>query len=110
MHPCPLVYMLDVRTHIQYERMGDGRTPASARSHLLDTGSPVDIFRGHSVPTEVGRPANLRQLDSVPNTRSDECRSPPTALARSSCISVFGHPPEQLLLSGYCPANSNHCR
>jgi hypothetical protein len=49
-----------------------------------DAGSPVEIFGEDSVPTEVGRPANLRQLDFVPNTRSDDCRSPPTALARSS--------------------------
>src|SRR5664279_4675021 len=29
MHPCPLVYIVDVRTHIHYERMGDGRTKCS---------------------------------------------------------------------------------
>ena len=73
------------------------------RPHLLDAGSPVEIFRGHSVPTEVSRPASV---NSIPcRTRVPTTADPrQTALAGSSWISVFGHPPELLLLSGYCPA------
>jgi len=87
------------------------RPAGPARSHLLDAGSRVEIFCGHAVPTEVGRPADLRQLDSVPNTRSDDA-DPANCLGPFELNFRLLTPARTAstvrLLSGYCPANSNH--